>query len=209
MSEIKEKVEMELKPLEAMCEATKNHLNLLITGANSASAEEILAVAKTYGEIVDAKKDIVEMCYRKELMKAMEKSEYGEDFDEDGPKYYGGRRMRRYYTAPVVAADVPMADPGVVKNYPDGTIGGRVYYTPDVQRRMYNTGDYSPMNESRYDRNKRHFTEAKMTPGEKPQELEEFLNTFQEDFTAMIPKLTPAEKTQAKQKFTAWAQKIQ
>lgn len=121
MSDVKEKVEMELKPFETMCDATTEHLRQLITGSCEATADEILSVAKALGEIVDIKKDIVEMCYKKQIMTAMEENEdsYGEEWDENGLMGYSqprsktsGRYMRRgdgrrnypstvvYYTEP-------------------------------------------------------------------------------------------------------------
>ena len=86
MSDIKEKIEMELKPYETMCEQTTEHLKQMITGSGDFAAEEILSVAKTLGEITDIKKDIVEMCYKKYILKAMEENEddYGETWNEDG-----------------------------------------------------------------------------------------------------------------------------
>ncbi|MCQ2771183.1 MAG: hypothetical protein MJ236_05235 [Clostridia bacterium] len=93
MSDVKEKVEMELKPFETMCDATTEHLRTMITGSCEATADEILTVAKALGEIVDIKKDIVEMCYKKQIMTAMEEheDEYGETWDEDGVMYYSGQ----------------------------------------------------------------------------------------------------------------------
>lgn len=122
-------------------------------------------------KVVDIIKDLAEAKYYCSITEAMEESEYGEDYDEKGRKFYGGNRMkRRYYSEPY-----------------------------DMQKdRM----------ESRYDRNRRYFTEAKLSGQEDTEKLDKFLETFQEDFLEMIPKLTPQEKTIAKQKFTAWAQKV-
>ena len=96
MSDVKEKVEMELKPFETMCDATTEHLRTMITGSCEATADEILTVAKALGEIVDIKKDIVEMCYKKQIMTAMEEheDEYGETWDEDGVMYYSPSRSK-------------------------------------------------------------------------------------------------------------------
>lgn len=96
MSDVKDKVEMELKPFETMCDATTEHLRTMITGSCEASADEILTVAKALGEIVDIKKDIVEMCYKKQIMTAMEEheDEYGETWDEEGVMYYSQPRSK-------------------------------------------------------------------------------------------------------------------
>lgn len=117
MSDIKEKIEMELKPYETMCEQTTEHLKQMITGSGDFAAEEILSVAKTLGEITDIKKDIVEMCYKKYILKAMEENEddYGETWNEDGLMRKGYRgylrdskgRFRRGYD-PVYMMDAEM-----------------------------------------------------------------------------------------------------
>lgn len=99
MSDIKEKITMELKPYEEICDKTTEHLKRLITSSEQQDTQEILSVAKTLGEIVDIKKDIVEMCYKKQILEAMEESDYGVDYDESGKLYYGGRSrdsMGRY-----------------------------------------------------------------------------------------------------------------
>lgn len=94
-------IEMELKPYETMCEQTTEYLRSLICGSEEADAQTILSVAKTLGEIVDVKKDIVEMCYKKQIVEAMEgkEDEYGETWDEDGliegKRYYPRMRDSR------------------------------------------------------------------------------------------------------------------
>jgi len=89
MSEIREKIDMELKPYENICETTLDALKGMITSGEELDPHVIYDTAKTLGAIVDIKKDIVEMCYKKQIMEAMEESEYGEDYDENGEiRYY-------------------------------------------------------------------------------------------------------------------------
>jgi len=102
MSDVKEKVEMELKPFESVCDKLLETLKEMTMGNTEATPEDVAYIAKSLGEVVDVKKDIVEMCYKKQIMEAMEESDYGEDYDEDGPMYYtparsktSGRYMRR------------------------------------------------------------------------------------------------------------------
>lgn len=90
MSDIKEKIDMELKPYETICESTLDVLKSMITGGEEIDPHVIYDTAKTLGEIIDIKKDSVEMLYKRTIMEAMEKSEYGEDYDENG-------EIRRYY----------------------------------------------------------------------------------------------------------------
>lgn len=92
MSDIKEKIDMELKPYENICETTLDALKNMIAGGEEIDPHVIYDTAKTLGEIVDIKKDLVEICYKKQIMEAMEKSEYGKDYDENGEiRYYRGQ----------------------------------------------------------------------------------------------------------------------
>lgn len=96
MSDIKEKIDMELKPYETICESTLDVLKSMITGGEEIDPHVIYDTAKTLGEIVDIKKDLVEICYKKQIMEAMEESEYGEDYDENGEiRYYRGQPRSR------------------------------------------------------------------------------------------------------------------
>lgn len=130
-------IEMELKPYETMCEQTTEYLRSLICGSEEADAQTILSVAKTLGEITDVKKDIVEMCYKKQIVEAMEgkEDEYGETWDEDGlidgrryyprPRDSRGRFVRRGYRDYRMMPDMDRdMDLTMGRMYYDG-LGGR------------------------------------------------------------------------------------
>lgn len=140
MADIKEKIEMELKPYEAICETTLDELKDMINGSGKVEAHEILSVAKTLGEIIDVKKDIVEMCYKKQIMEAMENSEYGEDYDEHGEiaerRYYRGQPRSKTSGRYMSRGDGRRSYvPEMYMNYPDeyyrdlDRTDGRMYYS--------------------------------------------------------------------------------
>lgn len=186
---IKEKVEMELKPFETMCEQTLEHLKRLITGGEGADAQEILTVAKVLGEITDIKKDVVEICYKKSILEAMEEADFGQDYDEEGKLYYTGQprdskgrymsrrsgKGRRMYNDSMMPMDYQMDmdmydkyDPKYLRDMDKRM--GRMYYTDanmSNTNSMNQNGNMSADSKnnpggSNYDRAKRTFTEGKM-----------------------------------------------
>ena len=227
---IKEKIEMELKPFETMCEQATEHLRMLITGSEGSDAQEILTVAKVVGEITDIKKDIVEMCYKKQILEAMEESEYGEDYDEDGRRFYRGqprdskgrfmsRRGRRMYRDSMMPMDYEM-DMDMYENYDPKHLRdmdkkmGRMYYTNSGMSMNTNgnmSGDAkNNPGGSNYDKAKRSFTESKMTHNSGSQEdntanmksLETIFDVLDAEMKELSPIMSPAEKTFSKQRIT-------
>lgn len=227
MSEIKEKIELELKPLESVCDNTLECLKNMVSGSECHSPEEVLAVAKTFGEIVDAKKDIVEMCYKKQILEAMEESEYGEDYDENGRRFYRnqprdsrGRYMSRgrrgydekmpmqyddddYYR--MTAKDYRMHAPEYYRNMDYNM--GKMYYTEPAMgsNKNMSTDNRNGMNGSRYEQNRRNYTDHKEEGKEDMTGLEMLLNTVKDDVKELMPKMTPAEKKLTQQKMRVMA----
>ena len=100
----------------------------------------------------------------------------------------------------------------------------RLYYTesaPDSANmsRSANMDNMRSDNrmESRYDKMKRGYQETKeMHKGSSQEDtaenmkgLEKLLNVIDGDLKELMPDMTPSEKSMAKQKLTAWAQRIQ
>lgn len=224
MSDVKEKVEMELKPFETMCDATTEHLRTMICGSCEATADEILTVAKALGEIVDIKKDIVEMCYKKQIMTAMEENEdsFGEEWDENGPMYYtrprtndgrytssNSRRGRMMYTQPQpmyrMDMDLYRMSPEELRRK-DMEMGVH-YYTESGNSNMSNgSNSENGMNmnrnnmnrsESRMERAVRHYTENKDM-----QSLEEMMNAIQEKIMEEAGGMDAGKKNMTKTKLT-------
>lgn len=117
MSEIKEKVENELKTVKSLCETMENAIKTQIDkGLDKVNTHELYEAVDIYKDLSEVKKNIVEICYKKQIMEAMENADYGEDYDENGEierKYYNNYRYangryapkgrgRRMYTEPIM-----------------------------------------------------------------------------------------------------------
>lgn len=130
------KVEQEIKPIKDLCDRI-----LTLTKAEVDKGVECLDT-KELGEAIDmikdlaqAKKEMVEVCYKMQIMDAMEKAEYGVDYDERG-------RMRNY---PPIRMYTPMEDSYPYYSYED--------YMRDMDKkygRMYYGGNSSSGGNSGY-----------------------------------------------------------
>lgn len=225
MSEIKEKIEMELKPYETMCEQTTEHLKQMITGSGDFAAEEILSVAKTLGEITDIKKDIVEMCYKKYILKAMEENEddYGETWNEDGLMRKGYRgylrdskgRFRRGYD-PVYMMDAEMYKKDTPEHYRDMDRNqGKMYYTEatNMSNGSRNMRDYregrSGMSRRSYMESKeRHAEDTAENKLKRAKEFETRMDDLYADLKEEVKGMSNEEKTVWKNKIAKITQLI-
>lgn len=94
-SKIAIKLEEETKPIKKMCEKLMDAVNHeLDKGIENVNAEELGEVIDMIKDLYEAKEKMVKACYYKQIMEAMEESEYGEDYDEDGPMDDGRRGYR-------------------------------------------------------------------------------------------------------------------
>ena len=94
-SKIAIKLEEETKPIKKMCEKLMDAVNHeLDKGIENVNAEELGEVIDMIKDLYEAKEKMVKSCYYKQIMEAMEESEYGEDYDEDGPMDDGRRGYR-------------------------------------------------------------------------------------------------------------------
>lgn len=200
-------IEMELKPYETMCDESTEYLRSLITGGECADANTILTVAKVVGEIVDIKKDIVDMCYKKQIIEAMEENaeDYGETWNEDGPmpkKYYTrmrdsrGRYMRRGYEDGMM--------PEIYRDRDMDRMDGKMYYTENGS--MNNMSRNGNNGSSRYEMAKRNYEEHKqMNPSDNQggmAKLEALLKSIDEGMEEIAPMMNQNEKAMAKDKMT-------
>lgn len=122
--------------LEKITEGAKCELDE--KGINGINAEE-------FGKVTDMIKDLAEAMYYRTLTVAMEESEYGEDYDENGPmeerKYYRGqprdsrgrymsRRGRRGYEDAMYEMTPEMYHMYPAEHYRDmDKANGRMYYS--------------------------------------------------------------------------------
>ena len=191
---------------------------------------------KEMGEVVDIIKDLAEAEYYAKISKAMDESEYGEDYDYMGayddmrkgyrgqPRDSRGRYMsrrggRRGYEEPMY--HMPL---DVYKDYSaeelrdmDRNIG-RMYYADNANGGSMATRMQGGMNGGRDNRegrsgmSRRGYMEAKemgKEKGEKMKELENYMKELSSDVTEMISDASPEEKAMLKSKMQTLLQKIQ
>lgn len=93
MADIKEKVENELKTVKALCETMEHAIKTeLDKGLDKVNTHEMYEAVDIFKDLSEVKKNIIEGCYKMQIMEAMEESEYGEDYDENGEiRYYRGQ----------------------------------------------------------------------------------------------------------------------
>ena len=193
---------------------------------------------KEMGEVADIIKDLAEAEYYAKISKAMDESEYGEDYDYMGayeddmrkgyrgqPRDSRGRYMsrrggRRGYEEPMYHMPLEM-----YKDYSaeelrdmDRHTMGRMYYTDGPTGGSMATRMQGGMNGGRDNRegrsgmSRRGYMEAKemgKDKGEKMKELEKYMKELSEDVTEMIGDASPEEKSMLKSKMQTLLQRIQ
>lgn len=150
-------------------------------------------------------KNITEYDYYYHITEAMEKPEnqYGVTYDENG-KYYTqprdsmGRYMSRGYEH----------DPNMMMYRDMDSHMGRMYYTDSYNMGNSNSNANNRMySESRYDRAKRGYEEAKeMNPNiDNSKAMESIFHALEEDMEKLMPKMTATEKNTARNKLSNMA----
>ena len=93
MSEIKEKVENKTKTIETMYESMENAIKHQIDGGlDKVNTHELYEAVDILKDLSEIKLNCVKAMYKTQIMEAMEDSEYGEDYDENGEiRYYRGQ----------------------------------------------------------------------------------------------------------------------
>lgn len=225
MSDIKEKVENELKTVKSLCETIEHAIKTQIDkGLDKVDTHELYEAVDIYKDLGEVKKNIIEGCYKMQIMEAMEKSEYGDDYDENGELDRRGYNAYRYANG---------------RYAPKGR-GKRSYYPAEWYRdmdkwdgKMYYSEDSGNMSDSYDDGYQRGYSEAQrmnmrdaregksgmsrkaymesksMDNTAKMKELERYMNDLSSDLTEVIAKATPDEKTMLKNKLSTLATKIQ
>ena len=190
------------------------------------------------GAVADIMKDLAEAEYYAKISKAMDESEYGEDYDYMGayeddmrkgyrgqPRDSRGRYMsrrggRRGYEEPFYHMPLEMFKdytPEELRDMDRHTMG-RMYYTDGSTGGSMATRTQGGMNggrdsrEGRSGMSRRGYMEAKETgkeKGEKMKELENYMKELSTDVTEMIGDASPEEKNMLKSKMQTLLQKIQ
>lgn len=193
-------------------------------GVENINAEEM-------GEVTDMIKDLAEAEYYAKISKAMDESEYGEDYDYMGaydehsrkgyrgqPRDSRGRYMsRRGYESRMMPEMYDYSDMEYMRDMDRDY--GKMYYTDGMNGNSssgMSNGGSRGYSESRYDRARRGYEEAKAThkdnsPESKQQKmksLEEYMRELSDDVTSMLTDMSQEEKTMLKNKMNVLMQKI-
>ena len=93
MSDIKEKIDDKTKSLSSLCEIMESAIKSEFDkGFEQIDTHEMYEAVDILKDLSEAKLNAVKMCYYTQIMEAMEKSEYGEDYDKNGEiRYYRGQ----------------------------------------------------------------------------------------------------------------------
>ena len=177
---------------------------------------------KEMSEVIDILKDLNEAEYYAKISKAMDESEYGEDYDYRGAYdeherkgYRGrmrdskGRYMKRSYTPNTMMHDDEWED--MQRNRDMDRNLGKMYYTEPME--MNNGQSHS---ESRYDRAKRGYEETKSMHKDnsaeskqmKMKSLEDYTKELVSDITDMVQDMSAEEKNLLRTKLQTLAQKV-
>lgn len=210
----------ETEPLKQICDmltsCLKSHLE---NGIQNADTQETLAVVDMIHKLAESKKNTAKAIYYAQITKAMEESKYGEDDDEEGPRYYRGRSARtgRYVHRPFT---VPreggynvrmMPKEAYYQDYEEGRRNyeeGRMHGYEEGRMHGYDEGRMDgrmhSREDSRYERSKRGYEEAHKKSAKegtedareaKMQSLNEYLGTIGEELGDKIMKMDQQEKS--------------
>ena len=94
MADIKEKVENKTKTIETMYDSMENAIKHQIDGGlDKVNTHELYEAIDILKDLSEIKLNCVKAMYKTQIMEAMEDSEYGVDYDENGEiRYYNSNR---------------------------------------------------------------------------------------------------------------------
>lgn len=196
-----------MKTLCDICETIEDAVKLeLSNGIQNVNIQEMTLAVDMIKDLAEAKEKVAKAKYYFQITEAMSESEYGKEYDENGPmKYYQDfeNMDRRGYSRrmmPEIYRDMDR-ERGRMYYTESGTTGnngGRMYYT--------NNGGGSGRSET----SRRRYFEMKNggTSTEKMQSLEEYAKSLTEDVTEMIQGASENEKQMLRQKMQMLVQKI-
>ena len=190
-----------------------NMLEELSSSANTEISKGIDKVnTKEMGEVVDMIKDLteaeknkMEACYYSSIIEAMEKSEYGEDYDYEGPIYEERMGYRR---GQMGRRNYPMRDKRMHDDRYDDYMMGRMSYSNGAYgggSRGMSTSGTSRYGYS-YDNYMRNRANYSTSDPEDKQERMKMLDEYTKDLVVSISDVmqdvTPEEKTMLKTKLS-------
>lgn len=228
MSEIKEKVENKTKTIETMYESMENAIKHQIDGGlDKVNTHELYEAIDILKDLSEIKLNCVKAMYKTQIMEAMEDSEYGVDYDENGEiRYYRGqprsktsgrfmsrddgrreyvpeyeRDIDRVHMRRMYTTSANTSNQSDTRTYSEGYADGQ----DAGYQRGYTEGNRSSSN-NRYERARRNYEETKKkgNPQEDMRTLETMLNSFESELKELLPKMSQAEKNLVKNKIDAW-----
>lgn len=219
MSEIKEKVDGEIKVVKSLCETMENAIKTqLDKGLDKVNTHEMYEAVDIYKDLSEVKKNIVETCYKMQIMEAMENAEYGEDYDENGEiRYYRGqprsktsgrfmsrddgrreyvpeyeRDIDRVHMRRMYTTSANTSNQSDTRSYSEGYADGERKGYNDGEtagyQRGYSEGNRNSSN-NRYERARRNYEETKKKGN--PQEDMRTLETMLNSFESELKELLP------------------
>ena len=226
------KLEEETKPIKKMCEKLMDSVNHeLDKGIENVDTKELGEVIDMIKDLYEAKEKMVKACYYKQIMEAMEEHDFEdeEEIMDEGRRGYRGQRRdsrgrymsRRGYESRMIPEMYDYSDMEYMRDLDRDY--GKMYYTDGMNGSSRGGSSSSMSNggsrgysESRYDRARRGYEEAKSThkdnsPESKQQKmksLEEYMRELSDDVTSMLTDMSQEEKTMLKNKMNVLMQKI-
>lgn len=228
MADIKEKVENKTKTIETMYDSMENAIKHQIDGGlDKVNTHELYEAVDILKDLSEIKLNCVKAMYKTQIMEAMEDSEYGVDYDENGEiRYYRGqprsktsgrfmsrddgrreyvpeyeRDIDRVHMRRMYTTSANTSNQSDTRTYSEGYADGQ----DAGYQRGYTEGNRNSSN-NRYERARRNYEETKKkgNPQEDMRSLETMLNSFESELKELLPKMSQAEKNLVKNKFDAW-----
>lgn len=213
------KLEEETKSIKKMCEQLSDSIEKEFNkGVEHIETEEMKEAIDMLKDLYEIKKSMMEACYYKKIIEAMEESEYGEDYDWEGRLYYRGqprdsmgrytsrRGGRRGYEDMMMPMDYrdemlyPMDHPyagmdsDMSRMYYDGNSGGRDGIQGGSRSGSSRPSRYGFAYDQYMEKRDKH---SKSSPEENSKRIE-LLNDFIEDLEDMakdvVKGMSPEEK---------------
>lgn len=184
MSEIKTKIEAETKDICSLIDCMESTLRSVFSDLGNADTHEVYEAVDIFKDLTESKKNIIKSCYYTQILEAMEDSEYGKDYNENGKMWYGENL-------------------GESRTMPHMGSGSNMGYSENMNGSHNNNRMYS---ESRYERAKRGYSEStQMNPSdsERQSKFEHYKETISTELAEMVNKMSTDEKAKLRQTINA------
>ena len=234
------KIEAETKEIESMRETMQTALKeQFAKGLKNVDTQEMYKAVDIFKDLTEAKKNIVEACYKTYILEAMENAEDEEDEEDEEKRFYPKRSATtgRFVSRGRKGYDEQHPYMDFLERYPREYYrnmdinSGKMYFsdgkhegTGSEPTKNYNDGynkgyedGMANRSESRVERTRRGYHEAqamhsKETPEGKDKrlaELNKYMDEIAEDMKTLIKDMSNEERTMLKTKITKLGSLIQ